>query len=854
MATLAGNSIASSYTSLLKLDGNTDSTAAGNGNNAIQVKTGDDDATPLFLNTDRLGIGGHPDTLLHLSATDSAKIRIESTDTTATASQVVGGLEFEGNDSSANANGIRANITATYEDIAGKTKLTFGTADSNASVSDRLTIDGDGNATFNNAVTVKNYIAIYDNDGSTLAGYVGSGQDMAFGDANDLCIRGVDSIKFTANDGNADAMTIDSSGNVGIGTATMESAGGGVSRLQVEGTTHETSSVSITRNANSANAGYLTFSKSRGTSVNSDTIVQDDDAIGSILFAPADGTDRNSISASIQGAIDGTPGSNDVPGRLVFSTTADGANSVTERMIIDSEGTVDHKGNYIVNEQGRQNHVANTMSSPYYRFDGSDDYIQILADGRTAFDTQKFSIEGLVKIDSMSNSDYFNIWSFDFTSHGSPFYAQHLRVNHLSGTTSINFAWNASGASNQEINVADKFILGKWNHLLATFENGSQKVYLNGVEVGSSTRTDTITYYNQEVWIGKNNFDFSNFELQKVRFFNKALTATEVKELYSGASVAYKYKGANQTSLVTGDDSTFASATGFWTLLGGSGTISITSNVLRFASTQSGYGAKRASLVTVGKAYRATFTISNYSAGSIKVYGNGVYSDLAVSSNGTHSLDFIAGSANTDFWINAIGTTTLDLDDFTLVPIGAVAEYDGSGIASDKWFDKSGNDLHGTITAGATAPTVENAPSGDDGLVYEEGTWNPTFTVSSGSGSITVDDSNNTCWYKRVGSIVHVGGRIGVSAISSPTGQVSITNLPYVISAGVESSALSTGSLILYSSASDTTGIVGLECSPTLAGFLLREGGGLASGVVGIADHFDTGTLVGFQVSYDTTT
>ena len=41
MATLTGVSISSSYTSLLKLDGNTDSTAAGNGSNAIQVKTGD---------------------------------------------------------------------------------------------------------------------------------------------------------------------------------------------------------------------------------------------------------------------------------------------------------------------------------------------------------------------------------------------------------------------------------------------------------------------------------------------------------------------------------------------------------------------------------------------------------------------------------------------------------------------------------------------------------------------------------------------------------------------------------------------------------------------------------------------
>ena len=60
MASFTGNSIASSYTSLLKLDGNTDSTVAGDGSNAIQVKTGDNDATPLYLNTDRLGIGGQP--------------------------------------------------------------------------------------------------------------------------------------------------------------------------------------------------------------------------------------------------------------------------------------------------------------------------------------------------------------------------------------------------------------------------------------------------------------------------------------------------------------------------------------------------------------------------------------------------------------------------------------------------------------------------------------------------------------------------------------------------------------------------------------------------------------------------
>jgi hypothetical protein len=45
-------------------------------------------------------------------------------------------------------------------------------------------------------------------------------------------------------------------------------------------------------------------------------------------------------SARIDVAVDGTPGANDMPGRLVFSTTSDGASSPTERLRIDSSGRV----------------------------------------------------------------------------------------------------------------------------------------------------------------------------------------------------------------------------------------------------------------------------------------------------------------------------------------------------------------------------------------------------------------------------------------------------------------------------------------------------------------------------------
>ena len=53
MASLSGVSVASSYTSLLKLNGNTDTLIDGDGTNAIQVVDGDGSASPLFLNRDR---------------------------------------------------------------------------------------------------------------------------------------------------------------------------------------------------------------------------------------------------------------------------------------------------------------------------------------------------------------------------------------------------------------------------------------------------------------------------------------------------------------------------------------------------------------------------------------------------------------------------------------------------------------------------------------------------------------------------------------------------------------------------------------------------------------------------------
>jgi hypothetical protein len=81
------------------------------------------------------------------------------------------------------------------------------------------------------------------------------------------------------------------------------------------------------------------FLKSRSATTGTQAIISSGDALGTIRFGGSDGV-AFIQAASISAAVDGTPGTNDMPGRLTFSTTADGASTPTERMRIDSSGDV----------------------------------------------------------------------------------------------------------------------------------------------------------------------------------------------------------------------------------------------------------------------------------------------------------------------------------------------------------------------------------------------------------------------------------------------------------------------------------------------------------------------------------
>jgi len=194
----------------------------------------------------------------------------------------------------------------------------------------------------------------------------------------------------------------------------------------------------------------------------------------------------------------------------------------------------------------------------------------------------------------------------------------------------------------------------------------------------------------------------------------------------------------------------------------------------------------------VGKSYRVTIDVSAYTSGTIPmILHDGGASALeslftlndSSGANGdgtgihTHEFTLSTTPSHDDRWfIGEWGNTWIGtLTSVSIVQIGAVAEYDGSGAGEKIWGDKSGNDLHGTVSGA----TLENTPY-DSGTEYEEGTWSPV--VSDGSTDMAMHSSADTGYYTKVGNLVTVSGLIGTTSLNGLTSElIRITGLPFTV-------------------------------------------------------------------------
>lgn len=193
--------------------------------------------------------------------------------------------------------------------------------------------------------------------GSKGAGVVGVD---ALNDASSAYrIFQVNASSFNVKVGGVQALSVDNSGDVAVaadgfsvGTSTLVVSGGkvGVGSATDYGRLAQQLGINTSANYGGVNlntwsadsAGHasgIDFNRSKSNTLGTYTKTAADDSLGFIAFRAADGS-KFINSAVIAGASDGTTGADDVPGRLTFATTADGAATATERMRITSAGNV----------------------------------------------------------------------------------------------------------------------------------------------------------------------------------------------------------------------------------------------------------------------------------------------------------------------------------------------------------------------------------------------------------------------------------------------------------------------------------------------------------------------------------
>ena len=185
---------------------------------------------------------------------------------------------------------------------------------------------------------------LIDNLVSPITGALGSAAAPTFSFTADLNTGlyspGADQLAFAT--GGTGRLFIDSSGRLLVGTSTARSNFFGTtlsSLTQTEGIGGSTArgSLSVINNDVSNNPPYVLLGRSGAATLGSNAAVVSGSRLGTLTFHGADGASFIE-AATVAGEVDGTPGSNDMPGRLVFSTTSDGAASPTERFRIGNAG------------------------------------------------------------------------------------------------------------------------------------------------------------------------------------------------------------------------------------------------------------------------------------------------------------------------------------------------------------------------------------------------------------------------------------------------------------------------------------------------------------------------------------
>jgi hypothetical protein len=163
--------------------------------------------------------------------------------------------------------------------------------------------------------------------------------------------------------------------------------------------------------------------------------------------------------------------------------------------------------------------------------------------------------------------------------------------------------------------------------------------------------------------------------------------------------------------------------------------------------------------------------------------------------------------------------------------------------ATNKWcFSQYGLSFNPANSVASAAESLDD---------YEEGSYDAAITCAS--GSITLYGNYNRLSYVKIGSLVHVQGKLAVQTQSSPTGATTI-NLPFAIPNRTDSAGTATQYMSGYFNGSSlTTGVYGIHTEMAEGSSVARLFVHIGSATNNLGDGYvGTGTDLWINLTYQT--
>ena len=269
-------------------------------------------------------------------------------------------------------------------------------------------------------------------------------------------------------------------------------------------------------------------------------------------------------------------------------------------------------------------------------------------------------------------------------------------VNELAGYVGF-VMYNGSGHT---VTVTDENIDdGAWHHLAVTISDGAQKLYLDGSEVASSTAAFPNDASADHSLIGSNSGSnrFMNGNIDEVALWNVVLDADAITAIYNSGKPTnlssdsgdydnssnlqgYWRMGdgtldeypliADQTNATLGSDllqkGNPIDDNGDWTAQTG-WTADASNEKLTGSSTTGNIYATSTTSFSNGDILEVTFTVANYSSGSVRFIVGGNTNGTARSANGTY-IEYVkvSSAVNTLIYIDGVLSFTGDIKGITV--------------------------------------------------------------------------------------------------------------------------------------------------------------------------------------------